>query len=95
MRPDRLISTAALRSLSGRHCLHDGTRGWTYREVRGRTHRVANGLWQLGLDRGSKAAVYGPSHAAAYACLLGIVRAGVSPRRRLMRATRWRRTSTS
>jgi len=61
-----------------RHCLHDGTRGWTYAEVRGQTHRVANGLLALGLGRGSKAAVYSPNHAAAYACLLGIVRAGVT-----------------
>ena len=61
-----------------RHCLHDGTRGWTYAEVRGQTHRVANGLRAAGLGSGSKAAVYSPNHAAAYACLLGIVRAGVT-----------------
>lgn len=61
-----------------RHCLHDGTQGWTYREVRGQTHRVANGLLAMGLGRGSKAAVYSPNHAAAYACLLGIVRAGIT-----------------
>jgi acyl-CoA synthetase (AMP-forming)/AMP-acid ligase II len=61
-----------------RHCLHDGTRGWTYREVRAQTHRVANGLLAMGLGRGSKAAVYSPNHAAAYACLLGIVRAGIT-----------------
>jgi acyl-CoA synthetase (AMP-forming)/AMP-acid ligase II len=61
-----------------RHCLHDGTRGWTYRDVRAQTHRVANGLLAAGLKRGSKAAVYSPNHAAAYACLLGIVRAGVT-----------------
>src|ERR1043165_4362316 len=29
---------------SDRHCLHDGTRGWTYKDVRAQTHRVANGL---------------------------------------------------
>ena len=50
-----------------RHCLHDGTRGWTYAEVRGQTHRVANGLLAAGLGRGAKAAVYSPNHAAAYA----------------------------
>lgn len=61
-----------------RHCLHDGSRGWTYADVRVETHRVANGLLALGLGRGSKAAVYSPNHAAAYACLLGIVRAGVT-----------------
>ncbi|MDP2374879.1 class I adenylate-forming enzyme family protein [Reyranella sp.] len=61
-----------------RHCLHDGDRGWTYAEVRGQTHRVANGLLAAGLGRGAKAAVYSPNHAAAYACLLGIVRAGVT-----------------
>jgi acyl-CoA synthetase (AMP-forming)/AMP-acid ligase II len=61
-----------------RPCLHDGRRGWTYRDVRAQTHRVANGLLAAGLKRGSKAAVYSPNHAAAYACLLGIVRAGVT-----------------
>ena len=61
-----------------RHCLHDGTQGWTYKDVRAQTHRVANGLLAAGLGRGSKAAVYSPNHAAAYACLLGIVRAGIT-----------------
>ena len=61
-----------------RHCLHDGSRGWSYRDVRAQTHRVANGLLAAKLGRGSKAAVYSPNHAAAYACLLGIVRAGVT-----------------
>ena len=61
-----------------RHCLHDGTRGWTYKDVRAQTHRVANGLLAAGLKRGAKAAVYSPNHAAAYACLMGIVRAGVT-----------------
>ena len=32
-----------------RHCLHDGTRGWTYAEVRDQTHRVANGLLAAGM----------------------------------------------
>lgn len=62
----------------GRDCLHDGTRGWTYAEVRETTHRVANGLLAAGLGKGSKAAVYSPNHASAYAALLGIVRAGVT-----------------
>jgi acyl-CoA synthetase (AMP-forming)/AMP-acid ligase II len=48
-----------------RRCLHDGARGWTYREVSAETHRVANGLLLAGLGRGSKAAVYSPNHAAA------------------------------
>jgi acyl-CoA synthetase (AMP-forming)/AMP-acid ligase II len=39
-----------------RHCLHDGMQGWTYRDVRAQTHRVANGLLAAGLGRGSKAA---------------------------------------
>lgn len=25
-----------------RYCLHDGVRGWTYRDVRAQNHRVAN-----------------------------------------------------
>ena len=62
----------------GRDCLHDGTRGWTYADVRETTHRVANGLLAAGLGKGSKAAVYSPNHASAYAALLGIVRAGVT-----------------
>ena len=60
-----------------RDCLHDGTRGWTYAEVRGTTHRVASGLLAAGLRRGDKVAVYSPNHAMAYAALLGIQRAGL------------------
>jgi acyl-CoA synthetase (AMP-forming)/AMP-acid ligase II len=60
-----------------RDCLHDGTRGWTYAEVRGVTHRVANGLLAQGLATGDKVAVYSPNHAMAYAALLGIQRAGL------------------
>ena len=61
----------------GRDCLHDGTRGWTYADVRGTTHRVANGLLAAGLKQGDKVAVYSPNHAMAYAALLGIQRAGL------------------
>jgi len=60
-----------------RHCLHDGTRGWTYRDVRETTHRVARGLLAAGLAPGAKVAVYSPNHAMAYAALLGIQRAGL------------------
>ncbi|UYN94348.1 MAG: AMP-binding protein [Enhydrobacter sp.] len=60
-----------------RHCLHDGTRGWTYRDVRETTHRIANGLLAGGLRPGAKVAVYSPNHAMAYAALLGIQRAGL------------------
>ena len=60
-----------------RHCLHDGTHGWTYAEVRETTHRIANGLLKAGLAAGAKAAVYSPNHAMAYAALMGIVRAGL------------------
>ena len=61
-----------------RDCLHDGSRGWTYREISGWTHRIANGLLALGLQRQQVASVYSPNHANAYAALLGIVRAGLS-----------------
>ena len=37
-----------------RHCLHDGTRGWTYADVRGTTHEVANGLLAPGLGRATR-----------------------------------------
>ena len=40
-----------------RYCLHDGTKGWTYKEVRGQTHRVANGLLAAGLNRGTRSPV--------------------------------------
>ena len=53
-----------------RDCLHDGTRGWTYADVRATTHRVANGLLAAGLKSGDKVAVYSPNHAMAYAALL-------------------------
>ena len=58
-----------------RHCLHDGTRGWTYATCApdpSRRQRPAGG----GPEARLKVAVYSPNHAAAYACLLGIVRAG-------------------
>lgn len=61
------------------HCLHDGAQGWTYKDVRASTHRVANGLLAAGLGRGSKAAVYSPNHASACACLLGIARVELKP----------------
>ena len=35
-----------------RNCLHDGTRGWTYGDVRPITHRIANGLLAAGLRAG-------------------------------------------
>jgi acyl-CoA synthetase (AMP-forming)/AMP-acid ligase II len=60
-----------------RDCLQDGTRGWTYGDVRGTTHKVANGLLGTGLKTGDKVAVYSPNHAMAYAALLGIQRAGL------------------
>ncbi len=60
-----------------RHCLHDGTRGWSYETVRETTHRIANGLLAAGLKPGAKVAVYSPNHAMAYAALLGIQRAGL------------------
>ncbi len=61
-----------------RDCLHDGTRGWSYREIAGWTHRIASGLLAAGLKAGQVASVYSPNHAHAYACLLGIVRAGLA-----------------
>lgn len=61
----------------GHDCLHDGTRGWTYADVRATTHRIANGLLAAGLKGGDKVAVYSPNHAMAYAALLGIQRAGL------------------
>jgi fatty-acyl-CoA synthase len=60
-----------------RHCLHDGTQGWTCKDVRATTHRVASGLPAAGPGHGSKAAVDSPNHASAYACL-GIARAGIA-----------------
>jgi len=60
-----------------RPCLHDGTRGWSYADVRATTHRVALGLLAAGLTAGDKVAVYSPNHAMAYAALLGIQRAGL------------------
>ena len=62
---------------SERNCLHDGTRGWSYADVRATTHRVALGLLAAGLQAGDKVAVYSPNHAMAYAALLGIERAGL------------------
>jgi len=73
---------------------HLPARRHTGLDLRGRAgaaHRVANGL--LGRAWGAlEGCGLQPQHAAAYACLLGIVRAGI-PGRRSMRAMRRRRTS--
>jgi acyl-CoA synthetase (AMP-forming)/AMP-acid ligase II len=52
----------------------DGSR--TYRDSQRMSHRLAAALLHHGLNAGDKAAVYSPNSAAAFECVLGILRAG-------------------
>jgi len=59
-----------------RACLVDGNQSWTYSEIAGLSQRVARGLLDAGLGHESRVAIYSPNHAMAYACILGVTRAG-------------------
>ncbi|MGQ0618591.1 MAG: class I adenylate-forming enzyme family protein [Panacagrimonas sp.] len=61
-----------------RVCLKDVSLTLSYREVQRLSHRIANALRAGGLDPECKAAVYSPNGAMAFACLLGILRAGAA-----------------
>ncbi|MHC2576452.1 fatty-acyl-CoA synthase [Bradyrhizobium diazoefficiens] len=61
-------------------CLIDGVSGGmkTYGQVRSTTLQVAHRLHQQGCGLGSKVAVLSNNHSAAFAVVLGIIRAGVT-----------------
>lgn len=59
-----------------RACLVDGNQSWTYSEIGGLSQQVALGLLAAGLGDESRVAIYSPNHAMAYACILGVTRAG-------------------
>lgn len=59
-----------------RICLQDATTSFTYRELQSLTHRIANALIAAGAGKGAHVAVYSPNAAVAFACILGILRAG-------------------
>jgi acyl-CoA synthetase (AMP-forming)/AMP-acid ligase II len=54
----------------------DGSGALTHREFSALTHRVALGLQAQGLGPGSKVAVLGANSSTAFACVVGIIRAG-------------------
>ena len=56
----------------------DGTFDLTYKDATDLTHRVANALQREGLRPGDRAAVYSPNGVEALACIVGLVRAGVT-----------------
>jgi len=58
-----------------RACLIMGGTAQTYREVQDRSHRIARALIDTDFARGAKAAVVSPNCAAAFECVLGILRA--------------------
>ena len=58
-----------------RVCLKDSAVSRSYREVRDRSCRIANALRREELKPEDKAAVYSPNSAAAFECILGILRA--------------------
>ncbi|WP_236995142.1 AMP-binding protein [Gordonia phthalatica] len=55
-----------------------GEETWTYEQAGRLTHRVANGLLSLGLEREAKVAVLSPNSPASWLCVLGIWRAGAA-----------------
>ncbi|HEY2403494.1 MAG TPA: AMP-binding protein [Steroidobacteraceae bacterium] len=58
-----------------RPCLVMGPSSQTYREVQARSHRIGKSLIASGFACGEKAAVVSPNCAAAFECVLGILRA--------------------
>ena len=56
-----------------RHCLHDGVQGWTYRDVRAQTHRVANGLLAAGMATAAAAQSTLPITPAQVAAVVKLV----------------------
>ncbi|WP_345537185.1 class I adenylate-forming enzyme family protein [Variovorax defluvii] len=60
-----------------RHFVHDGENGWTYRDMKALTHRIANGLVASGLGPDAAVATYAPNHPMGLACQYGILRAGM------------------
>jgi acyl-CoA synthetase (AMP-forming)/AMP-acid ligase II len=61
---------------AGRPCIVAGDRHLGYPEVVAATWRVANGLWELGLDREDRVAIWGANAAETYLAWLGVLRSG-------------------
>jgi acyl-CoA synthetase (AMP-forming)/AMP-acid ligase II len=57
-------------------CVIDSHGVHSHEQIRHLSHRVANGLYQAGLRRGSCVAVYGANSALAFAAMIGLLRAG-------------------
>ncbi len=60
-----------------RACLVDADGARSYEQVRASSHRIAHALAAVGLRPGTKAAVYSANAAAAFECVIGILRAGM------------------
>ena len=58
-------------------CLIGGDKAYSYDEVQKFSYRTANKLLSLGLGKGAKGAILSINDPTAYACLFGIMRAGM------------------
>lgn len=59
-----------------RTAVTDGARGYSYREVRDASYRIARAMYAAGLRGEQPAAIYAPNDPAVLLCLLGLMRAG-------------------
>jgi len=60
-----------------RDCFRWGERALVYREVQQLSRRIARGLVEGSFTPGTKAAVFSPNDPFAFACILGLLRAGL------------------
>src|SRR5579862_3021694 len=56
----------------------DGTRSYTYAEVRTLTQEIAGAMRAAGLRDEARAAIYSPNDARVLICMLGLMRAGAA-----------------
>jgi len=56
--------------------IRDAVRSYGHPDVQAMSHRIANGLRAVGLQRGSRVGFYSPNSAIAFVALLGVLRAG-------------------
>ncbi|HUB01814.1 MAG TPA: AMP-binding protein [Terriglobales bacterium] len=61
-----------------RIAITDGVRGYSYKEVRAFSERIARAMWAEGVEREERAAIFSPNHPAVLFCMLGILRAGAA-----------------
>ncbi len=76
MRPIEFFDRSAL-AHPERACMWFGDIEYSYRDVHGLTVHIARGLRGAGIRAGWHGAVLSPNHPEAFACTLGLMRAGV------------------